>query len=163
MRMKIKQILISAAITFGLTVTLSSALTLAADVCDANSDGVVSTQEAIQCGATGASGGQQDPSKAGDNIDTVIHRLINILSVVVGVVAVVMIILGGFRYITSGGVSEKITSAKNTILYAIIGLVVVALAQLLVRFVLTNATNSPATPSGSSGCTINPQTKSCTP
>jgi len=58
------------------------------------------------------------------------------------VVAVIMIIIGGFRYITSGGNDTSITSAKNTILYAVIGLVIVALAQVLVHFVLRNITNS---------------------
>jgi TRAP-type C4-dicarboxylate transport system permease small subunit len=65
-----------------------------------------------------------------------IKKIINILSVIVGVVAVIMIIIGGFRYITSGGSSDKVTGAKNTILYAIIGLIIVALAQVIVRFVL---------------------------
>jgi hypothetical protein len=45
------------------------------------------------------------------------------------------------KYITSGGDSGNITGAKNTILYAIIGLVVVALAQIVVRFVLAKASN----------------------
>ncbi len=51
-----------------------------------------------------------------------------------------MIIVGGLKYITSGGDSGNITSAKNTILYAIVGLIVVALAQIIVRFVLQRAT-----------------------
>jgi hypothetical protein len=51
-----------------------------------------------------------------------------------------MIIWGGLRYITSGGDSAKITSAKNTIIYALIGLVVVALAQFIVKFVLAKVT-----------------------
>ena len=55
-----------------------------------------------------------------------------------------MIIYGGMRYITSGGDSGKITSAKNTIIYALIGLVVVALAQFIVKFVLNKVTSSPA-------------------
>ena len=62
--------------------------------------------------------------------------LINIFSAIIGIVAVLMIIFGGFRYITSGGNDTSVTSAKNTILYAIIGLIIVALAQLLVHFVL---------------------------
>jgi hypothetical protein len=71
-----------------------------------------------------------------------IKDIVNILSVVVGIVAVIMIIVGGFRYITSGGSSEKVTAAKNTLLYAIIGLVIVALAQVIVRFVLTKTTGA---------------------
>ena len=66
-------------------------------------------------------------------------KIINIISIVVGVVAVIMIIFGGFKYITSGGTSEKVTGAKNTILYGLIGLIVVALAQIIVKFVLNQA------------------------
>jgi hypothetical protein len=51
-----------------------------------------------------------------------------------------MIIVAGFRYITSGGKQESVTGAKNTILYAVIGLIIVALAQIIVRFVLNKAT-----------------------
>ncbi len=69
-------------------------------------------------------------------VNDLIKDVINIFSLVVGVVAVIMIIIGGFRYITSGGDSSNISSAKNTILYAIIGLIIVALSQTIVRFVL---------------------------
>jgi hypothetical protein len=69
-----------------------------------------------------------------------ISSIVNIFSLVVGVVAVIMIIVGGFRYITSGGDSNNVTAAKNTILYAIIGLVIVALSQFIVRFVLNRTT-----------------------
>lgn len=71
-----------------------------------------------------------------DRVNSLIKQIINIISVIVGVVAVIMIIVGGFRYITSGGSTEKVTGAKNTILYALIGLIIVALAQIIVRFVL---------------------------
>lgn len=77
-----------------------------------------------------------DASSFNDALATII----NIISVIVGVVAVIMIIYGGFRYITSGGTSEKVTTAKNTILYGIIGLIIVALAQVIVKFVLKQAT-----------------------
>ena len=73
---------------------------------------------------------------AGTKASTLLADVINIFSMVVGVIAVIMIIIGGLRYITSTGDSGNINSAKNTILYAIIGLVVVALAQIIVNFVL---------------------------
>lgn len=76
------------------------------------------------------------------SINKVIHTIINLLSVAVGIVAVIMIIVGGLRYITSGGSDTSVTSAKNTILYAIIGLIIVALAQILVRFVLSKVTQT---------------------
>ena len=66
----------------------------------------------------------------------ILTSVVNIISVIVGVVAVVMIIVGGFRYVTSGGSAEKVGGAKNTILYGLIGLIIVALAQVIVRFVL---------------------------
>lgn len=75
------------------------------------------------------------PQKVNDLIGTVI----NIFSILVGVVSVLMIIFGGFKYITSGGNETNVTGAKNTILFAIVGLVIVALAQLIVRFVLNKA------------------------
>jgi hypothetical protein len=76
------------------------------------------------------------PADANKKVNDTITLVINIFSIVVGIVAVIMIVLGGLKYITSGGDSNNITSAKNTILYAIVGLVVVALAQFIVRFVL---------------------------
>lgn len=79
---------------------------------------------------------------ATDKINSIVHTVVNLLSAVVGIVAVVMIIVGGLRYITSGGNDTSVTSAKNTILYAIIGLIIVALAQILVRFTLAKVTNS---------------------
>lgn len=71
-----------------------------------------------------------------NKIQSIVTLAVNIFSVIVGIVAVIMIIYGGFKYITSGGDSGNITSAKNTIIYAIIGLVIVALAQFVVKFVL---------------------------
>jgi hypothetical protein len=75
-------------------------------------------------------------------VNQILRHLVNLLSAIVGVVAVIMIIVGGFRYITSGGNDTSITGAKNTILYAIIGLVIVALAQVIVHFVLDKIVNS---------------------
>jgi hypothetical protein len=71
-----------------------------------------------------------------------VMKIINIFSWVVGAISVIMIIVGGFKYITSGGNEKGVSSAKTTILYAIIGLVIVALAQIIVRFVLNFVSNS---------------------
>jgi hypothetical protein len=81
-------------------------------------------------------------SDATTNINNIVHTIVNLLSAIVGIVAVIMIIVGGLRYITSGGNDTSVTSAKNTILYAIVGLIVVALAQIIVRFTLSKVTNS---------------------
>jgi hypothetical protein len=87
-----------------------------------------------------------DPQTAGEasgtRVNNIIATVINLFSLVVGVVSVIMIIIGGLKYITSGGDSGNVTGAKNTILYAVIGLVVVALAQVIVKFVLGRATQT---------------------
>ena len=100
------------------------------------------TSPALKCGAElqfSKTAGCND-AQNGSSLDSIITNIINIFSVIVGVVAVIMIIVGGFRYITSGGESAGVTGAKNTILYAVVGLIVVALAQIIVKFVLTKAT-----------------------
>ena len=81
-------------------------------------------------------------SDANKKITNIVHTIINLFSAIVGIVAVIMIIVGGFRYITSGGNDASVTSAKNTLLYAIIGLVIVALAQIIVRFTLDKIAKS---------------------
>jgi hypothetical protein len=76
---------------------------------------------------------------ANEKLNQIISEIINFFSVIIGVIAVLMIIVGGFRYIISGGDSANVTSAKNTILYAIIGLIVVVFAQYIVKFILSKA------------------------
>lgn len=80
-----------------------------------------------------------DAGGSEDKLNDLIKNIVDIFSVIVGIVAVIMIIFGGFKYITSGGDSGNVTGAKNTILYAIIGLVIVAFAQFIVKFVLTKS------------------------
>lgn len=74
-----------------------------------------------------------------DQLQGLLSTVINIFSIIVGVIAVIMIIVGGLRYITSGGDSNKVSAAKTTIIYALVGLVIVALAQLIVHYVLGQA------------------------
>ena len=91
------------------------------------------------CSGTGLTlteGGNCVNPEAETKVNSTISLALNIFSAIVGIIAVVMIIVGGVKYITSQGESANITSAKNTILYALVGLVVVALAQVIVRFVL---------------------------
>jgi hypothetical protein len=88
------------------------------------------------------SGADCNTTDATERVNSLIRTIVNLLSAVVGIVAVIMIIFGGLRYITSGGNDTSVTGAKNTILYAIIGLIIVALAQVLVRFTLSKVANS---------------------
>jgi len=76
---------------------------------------------------------------ADQTINDATSLVINLFSAIVGIIAVVMIIIGGVKYVTSGGSSEKTTSAKDTILFAVVGLIIVAIAQIIVKFVLHKA------------------------
>jgi len=78
-------------------------------------------------------------SESGNKINNVLQAAINIFSVIVGIITVIMFILGGFRYITSGGDPANIAKAKNSLIYAAVGLVLVALSQALVQFVFAKA------------------------
>lgn len=67
----------------------------------------------------------------------VFKQVTNTILYIVGIIAVIMLIIGGIRYVISGGDSKKVTDAKNTILYAIIGLVIAFLAFAIVNFVIS--------------------------
>jgi hypothetical protein len=75
-------------------------------------------------------------------LSRIIRVVLNVLSVIVGVAAVIVVILGGFKFITSNGDSAGIAAARNTILYAVVGLVIVASAQVIVHFVLSSSTTA---------------------
>lgn len=106
-----------------------------------------SIQSGINSGINGATGGGSNSVTCGTNsnatvsggIQNIAAEAVNVFSIIVGVVAVIMIIYGGFKYITSGGDSNHVSSAKNTLIYAIVGLIIVALAQLIVHYVLNTA------------------------
>ena len=72
----------------------------------------------------------------------VFKQVTNTVLYIVGIIAVIMLIIGGIRYVISGGDSKKVTDAKNTVLYAIIGLVIAFLAFAIVNFVISALPNS---------------------
>lgn len=66
--------------------------------------------------------------------------IVNILLFIIGAISVIMLIIGGIRYTVSGGDSSAVTSAKNTIMYAIVGIIVAVLAFAIVNFVIGGLT-----------------------
>lgn len=80
------------------------------------------------------------------SLNNIIATIINILSTIIAIVAVIMIMVGGFKYVTANGDSGNLSSAKTTIVYAVVGLVIVAFAQFLVQFVITKTTKTPTAP-----------------
>jgi uncharacterized membrane protein YuzA (DUF378 family) len=98
-------------------------------------DVLAAPKDQICAGVNVVSGG--GGCTAGDaQVNKVVDAVITVFSIVVGIVAVIMIMVGGFKYITANGDAGAVGSAKKTITYAIVGLVVVAMAQFIVQFVL---------------------------
>ncbi len=64
------------------------------------------------------------------------HMITNTLLFVIGSISVIMLVIGGLRYVVSGGESTAVAAAKNTVLYAIIGVIVALLAYAAIAFVI---------------------------
>ena len=96
----------------------------------------------IEAGAESAKGQGQSTDLFGQT--GVFQTITNVLLFILGAISVIMIIIGGIRYVLSGGNSTAVTAAKNTILYAIVGVIVALLAYAIVNFVLTSF-SSPGT------------------
>lgn len=96
------------------------------------------------CGAGSANGTpavcNDTKSTSGNPAVSVIKDAINILSVVIGVAAVILMIVGGLRLVGSAGDPQAAASARGTIIAALIGVVIAAIAQTLVIFVLDRLT-----------------------
>ncbi len=97
----------------------------------------------VATGASDSSGSPgvdcQESGVGSGSVTKAAKKVVDLFSIIVGAVAIIMVIYGGFRYIISGGDSGRVGNAKNTLIYAIIGLVIVALAQLIVHFVLNQS------------------------
>jgi hypothetical protein len=68
--------------------------------------------------------------------DGIFTQITNTALYAVGIISIIMLIWGGLRYVVSGGDSKKVTDAKNTVIYAIIGLIIAILAYAIVNFVI---------------------------
>lgn len=142
---KLKNMIIVAIASFGLLVPAAAAVTVASaaavttpitnSVCQGVNN-AVNNNNSSDCGTAGS---------GGTDLSTIASKIVNLFSIVVGIIAVIMIIYGGFRYITSGGESSNVGNAKNTIIFAIVGLIIVALAQFIVHFVLNTTSSSVTT------------------
>ena len=88
----------------------------------------------VQDGVNAARGAGQPSDLFGN--DGVFTTITNTLLFAVGILSVVMIIIGGLRYVVSGGNATAVSGAKNTIMYAIVGLVVSFLAYAIINYIL---------------------------
>lgn len=102
-------------------------------VCDENK---VSVTEGVDCAKS------KDQSATLFGKGGIFQTVTNVLLFLIGAISVIMLIVGGLRYVLSSSDSTAITGAKNTILYAIIGIVVALLAYAIVNFVVTSFTDT---------------------
>lgn len=104
-------------------------------------DGSVAAVDVFEaCNDLSASERNANPvcSSTGDDVGDLIANIISLLLLLIGIVSVIMIIIGGFRYITAQGDSGQLSTAKNTIMYAVVGLVVALAAYAIVAFVISS-------------------------
>lgn len=81
--------------------------------------------------------GEGQPANLFEGSTAIVPRIINLMLFIVGVLAIFMMIYGGIRYVLSGGDNGKVKDAKNTILYAIVGLIVAILGYAIVNWVVS--------------------------
>lgn len=104
--------------------SLCVAPTYAVNICDKNVNVSNEVKEAAGCSGTA------------DKLPEVVQNIVSAVIAVSGIVAVIFIVVGGINYMTAAGDSAKVKKAKDTILYASIGLVVCALSFVIVNFVI---------------------------
>jgi hypothetical protein len=79
-----------------------------------------------------------NPGTNNKSVSGFVRTIVNILLTLLGSIAIIMIVIGGIRYTLSNGDTGAVTGAKNTILYAVIGLIVAIMAYAIVNFVIDN-------------------------
>ena len=97
---------------------------------------IVADSKGDACAGVAAAGG--NCADNGAQLNNAIKVAINIFAIIVGVIAVIMLILAGLNFITSNGESGKIAKAKTSVIYAIVGLILVAAAETIVHVVIGN-------------------------
>ncbi len=90
----------------------------------------------IQEGANSARGVDQATTLFGAS--GIFTTISNVMLFIVGAISVIMVIIGGLRYVISGGNTGNVTAAKNTILYAVVGLVIAIMAYAIINFVIAS-------------------------
>jgi hypothetical protein len=119
-----------------LAIGIAFSLVLAAGQFQA-ANAVDTTSACEGVGLTTGEAGCGDAATAKSDIGSVVKTIVDILSIIVGAASVIVIIISGLRFITSGGDSSRVASSRNTLLYAVVGLVIVLFAQVIVRYVVT--------------------------
>lgn len=129
-----KKMICALVITVGLFMSAVSTVAAPAPAYASAFDSTNATKQACSgINGTEASGSCSAPGKS---LTLLIRTLLNLLSAVIGITAVIMIMISGFKFITASGDASKVAGARSTMIYAIVGLVIVAFAQFITQFIL---------------------------
>ena len=125
-------------------VTVLSAPAYAGNANGNTPDGDCGTNVNIVEGVDCAKGAKTQQTLFEEDADgnSLFKTITNVLLFLIGAVSVIMLIVGGLRYVLSNGDSTAVTNAKNTILYAVIGIIVALLAYAIVNFVISSFINN---------------------
>jgi len=134
---KKKLTVVLGAFMLAITALFVPVASVSAQDCDTTNIG--SNENATQNGINCAHG-NGTPVELFGGPDSIFTTVVNILLFIIGAICVIMLIWGGIRYTTSAGNAASVTAAKNTIMYAIIGLVIAFLAFAIVNWVLVAIT-----------------------
>lgn len=137
----IKTLLVAASlVALPLAASPASAIDVFKDGCASQNGGGNTSGNSGQTATGGQNSGGSSSGICGasqqDDFSKLMQNVINLLLLVLGMIAVIAIIIGGIRYTTSNGDPGQTKAAKDTILYAVIGLIVAILAYAIVSFVL---------------------------
>jgi len=131
--MKTKILTLVFAVIFSLTAIIATPVHAEADIC--NQPGVSDSVKA-------AAGCSETKNESITKFETVIMNIVNSVILISGIIAVIFIVKGGITYMTSSGDAAKLKLAKDTIIYAAIGLIICALAAITVNFVVGAINNN---------------------
>lgn len=143
MKINPRTILISLSVTLGLVGAVTTATPAYASVNCGDAANATKPACATKKGIDATGTKKTNCGDSGDaacGIGDAVETVTNVLLFIIGAISVIMIILGGIRYVLSNGEAQQIAAAKNTILYAVIGLVVALLAYAIVGFVINQFT-----------------------
>jgi len=123
---------ISTLVTMSVAVVPATTFAVCTNIGSGVQEGINSTlgTNTAKCGSGGSLTG---------GINNVAKTITTDFSILIGVISVIMIIYAGFKYVTSGGSSDNANSARNILMYAVIGLIITVIAQLIVHLVINSA------------------------
>jgi len=120
--------LVSVLVFLGSLITFSPSIT--------NAGPLSGSKDEVCAGVALQPSGVCDPNVAGGKLRHTVRIVIDVISVIAGIISVIFVIIAGFRFVTSGGEANAVASARSAAVYALIGLVVVAVSQILVKYVM---------------------------